>query len=597
LNPLEVLSNKTNLEILKLLKGEATYPRRLASLLSMREQKVVPRLRSLEEAGLLSSSWKRIGNKNVKLYEVTTDKVELLLGPEGVDLVVHPKANRQAASLPLYVAPKISWDDSFVGRERELELLASKTRFIIIEGIGGIGKSSLLQSFAHLLPTGYRIFWHAFKETDSFNYVMTRLASFLADYDYLDLLEYLKWAGNEDSTKLDLALKGLNRPEYVLIFDDYQRQHDVALNVFLEHLQQHLTKAKVIVASRERPGFLLASPQALEIALEGLSEEECRLYLEKKKVALSDKRMALVYRKTAGHPLSLVVMSSILRSNKEKLDEISSLPTIGDLASEIIDSLGEDEREVLLRASIFRNPIPVEGVLTLVRSRRVRACLHSLERKLILRRSDGSYQLHELIREGCYARIDSPEELHGRAGQWLLSRGTPQDTLEGLYHMIKANQYSSLNEVMMQELAQERFHFVEEGYGSVLLDILSPVETDRLKPRDACCLLCVQAKALTNVQAWRKAGELLSMAKRIATELRDEKLLSCVYKTMGNYHIMKGDMAKGERHLIMSSDLLRQTGDSESLAKIYLNLAKLHFLMGDVRGSLNYIDSRDNVRR
>jgi ATP/maltotriose-dependent transcriptional regulator MalT len=592
---LEVISNRTNLEILKTLKAEPTYPRRLASLLSMTEQKVVPRLRNMEKAGLLRSSWGRIENKNVKLYEVSTDKVEILLGAEGVELVIHPGARRQIPEPPLYIPPRLSHDDSFVGRETELEILNSKRRFVVIEGIGGIGKSSLLQTFVLSLPARTRVFWHSFKETDSFSYVLTRLASFLAGYDYLDLIEYLRGAGNENSTKLELALKGLNRPNYVLVFDDYQRQHDIGLDTLLGEFQRNITRAKIVVASRERPRFMIPSLDALEIALDGLNEEECTQYLERKNVRLDEQRRTLVYRKTSGHPLSLVVMCSILLDDKTRLEELSRAPAIEELVSQTLDSLDDDQRNVLLRASVFRDPIPIEGVLALAKGGRVRASLHALERKLILKRTDGSYLLHELIREGGYRRIDRPEELHRMAGEWFLARGTPQDTLEGIYQMISAGDFSKLNEIMARELVEERFHFVEEGYDSVLLDILNPVQANRLKPRDACCLLCVQAKALTSLQKWSKARQLLREARQIAVRLNDKRLLSCVHKTIGNYYVQRGDLLAGEKHLIMSSDLLRSAGDSENLERIYLSLAKLHFLMGDVRGSLSYIDSRDKI--
>lgn len=592
---LEVMSKRTNQQILKALKAEPTYPRRLAALLSMKEQKVVPRLRTLEKVGLLRSSWSRMGNKNVKLYEVSTDKVEMLLGAEGMEFVIHPGIRRQIQEFPLYIPPMLSHDDLFVGREAELKILKSKKRFVVIEGIGGIGKSSLLQAYVLSLPSSTRAFLHSFKETDSFNYVLTRLASFLAEYDYLDLIEYLRGAGNENSTKIELALKGLNRPNYVLVFDDYQRQHDIGLDTLLAEFQRHITRAKVVVASRERPRFMLPSLDALEIALDGLNEEECKQYLERKNVRLDERRRTLVYRKTSGHPLSLVVVCSILLDDRSKLEELSRAPAMEELVSQTLDSIDGDQRDVLLRASVFRNPVPVEGVLALARGGRVRASLHALERKLILKRTDGSYLLHELIREGCYQRIDRPEELHRMAGEWFLARGTPQDTLEGIYQMIRAGDFSKLNEIMARELVEERFHFVEEGYDSVLLDILSPVQVDRLKPRDACCLLCVQAKALTSLRRWSRARRLLREAQQIAAGVNDKRLLSCVHKTIGNYHVQRGELPAGKKHLIKSSDLLRSAGDLENLGRIYLSLAKLHFLMGDVRASLSYIDSRERV--
>ena len=593
---LQVLSSETNLDILRLLKSEPTYPRRLATLMGKKEQKIVPRLRALEKAGLLTSSWRRIGRRNVKVYEASAERIELLLGAGGLQLVFHPTDRRQDLSLPLYLPPKFTVDESFVGRTREMDLLGSSASFIVVEGMAGIGKTSLLRAFASRFHGDHRVFWHTFKETDSFSHLVTKLAAFLAEFDYLDLLEYTRGQGREDSAKIDLLLKGIDHRDYILILDDYQRQSDDMIDTLLGSLQREVARAKVVLASRVRPRFLLTSDRLLELRLDGLTEEESSQFFRNKRLGLNNERKAFIYRKTTGHPLALTLVCAILRERTQLVEALGQIAPLENLSSEFLQTLSHDERELLIPMSVFRDPIPLEGVLEVLKGRGIRVSLHSLERKMILKRSDGSYLLHELVREGCYKMIDYPADLHRRVGEWYLSKRSPPEILEGLHHFVKAKDTSKVNQIMMQELEHERFRFVEEGFAAVLLDILGPIRVEQLGPREACSLLCIEAKALSSLHEWRKAKSFLIKAQTLAKSLNDRMALACVHTTLGKHYVQKGDLAEGERHLLLSCDLLRTTGDSGSLGRLYLDLAKLHFTKGDVEGSLKYIDYRERLR-
>ncbi len=592
---LQELANQVNLEILRLLKVEPTYPRRLAALLGKKEQKIVPRLRRLEEAGLLKGSWRRVGGRNVKLYEVRADRMELLFGAGGLELVLHPEEKRQAITPLFYSAPRIEQDPYFVGREEELAVLASNAKIVVIEGMAGIGKTSLLQAFVSNLPGDNNIFWHVFKETDSFDYVIRKLATFLAELNYFDLLDYVRRDGKDDSVKVDLLMKGVDRAKQLLILEDYQRHHDEKIDSLLGHLQRHLSKAKILVASRLRPYFLSSAPNLTELTLEGLSKEESSQLLKKRGLKLKDEEIALVHEKTSGHPLALTLLCTIMKQDSQAIETLSKILPLQNLTEELLQSLIDDERELLIALSAFRDPIPIRGIMEVLKSRRILFTLHSLERKMILRKKDEAYLLHELIREGCYKLIDYPEELHKKIGEWYLSKQSTVEVLEGLYHLVKVRDTARVDQIMMRELFEESFRFVEEGFSRALLDILNPIGIDQLQPREACCLLCIEARALANLQKWRKAKSLLVKAKSIASSLNDPKMLACVYKTIAKYNIQRGDLGKAERFLLTSSNFLRKTGDPASLGRVYLDLARLYFTEGDLMASLKYVDLRQRI--
>ncbi|MBU7024714.1 MAG: winged helix-turn-helix transcriptional regulator, partial [Theionarchaea archaeon] len=68
---LKTLSNKTNLEIINLLRNEPSYPRKISEILGMQEGYISRILSNLEKIGILRSQW-AYRERNVKLYYVDT---------------------------------------------------------------------------------------------------------------------------------------------------------------------------------------------------------------------------------------------------------------------------------------------------------------------------------------------------------------------------------------------------------------------------------------------------------------------------------------------------------------------------------------------
>jgi tetratricopeptide (TPR) repeat protein len=592
---LQLLADNTNVAILQQLKSEPTYPRRLAGLLGRKEQKVVPRLKKMEQAGLIRSAWGRRGGKNVKVYEISTDRIEIVLGVEGVGVVFQPEGKRQSVLPPLYLPPKIERIPHFVGRKKELKLISSRLNFIVLEGMAGIGKTSLLQAFAETLPRNL-LFWHAFKETDSFDHVINKLAVFLEELNFGDLLYYVNGDGKDDSTKLDLLTRSLDRNRHVVILDDYQRQHDEKIDSLLQHLQRSLSKAKVIVASRVRPTFLINTSDFTEVKLEGLSEEEASQLLRKRNIHLKSEQIARAYRKTSGHPLAMTLLGTILEHDPKASEALLQTLPIESLIDELLRSLSDNERNLLVSLSAFRNPIPVECIFHVVKLRGIRYLLQSLQRKMILKQTKGSYLLHEMIGEGCYRFIDYPEQLHRKIGEWYLRRLGTQGALEGLYHLSRANDWIRVSEVLMQEFHDERFRFVEKGFSRSLLNILERANTNILPPKLVCCLLCVQARAMAEIRNWGRAKALFARAKTIAMKLDDPKVQGCVYKNIGESYLIQGDLTKGESTLLLSSRFFRRAGDNSSLKRLFLELARLYFAEGDIGQALQYVNPKERTR-
>lgn len=175
---LDIISDEINLTIITMLRTEPTYVRKIAQQLGMKESHVSDRLRKMEKVGLVSSSWKRIGDKNVKLYYPILDRLEINFTQMGY--VIRGKDIRSEIIIPHKLLENIiPIVTSFIGRRAELELIRSWKGPIIIWGMPGIGKTTLVAKFIWDSGLENKTFWYNCKEIDTFQYFLSKLAAFL----------------------------------------------------------------------------------------------------------------------------------------------------------------------------------------------------------------------------------------------------------------------------------------------------------------------------------------------------------------------------------------------------------------------------------
>lgn len=234
-----------------------------------------------------------------------------------------------AATLPALPAPPKVFHNlpnpdyvRFVGRETELarlkQLLAPENRtwVIVIDGIGGIGKSALALETAHRylqefdsLPERERfqaIIWVSAKTavltadgialrkhaTRTLEDIYTTVAVTLQRED-------ITRAGSEEQSQI--VCQALTRQRTLLIVDNLETIDDERVNAFLMELP---SPTKCIVTTRHRidvayPIRLTGMPRTDALAL--IDQES-----DKKAVSLTRDEADLLYRRTGGVPLAIV---------------------------------------------------------------------------------------------------------------------------------------------------------------------------------------------------------------------------------------------------------------------------------------------------
>lgn len=238
---------------------------------------------------------------------------------------------------------------NFVGRQDELEklrnLLNPRDRIwtIVIDGIGGIGKSALALEVAHRYLNEYdfvpeeerfqSIVWISAKDsvltadgikkrfqvTNTLNDIYRQISVVLGEQ------EISRHNFNEQGFLINRAL-GERRT--LLIIDNLETVDDDRVNAFIRELP---SPTKCIVTTRHRidvadPIRLSAMPRKDALSL---IQQEC----DKKNVQLDDSQIELLYKRTAGVPLAVVWSIAQISYHGFGVDQV--LKRLGDAKGDI----------------------------------------------------------------------------------------------------------------------------------------------------------------------------------------------------------------------------------------------------------------------
>lgn len=478
---LKVLASSNNRQLLSLLAVEATYPRKLGNLLGLSEAEIARRLRHMEGLGLVTSQWSYVG-KNIKLYKLAADRVTLKFTPQGLTIDFGKEASvaRSITVVPLeFQVPR---SDLFVGRGPELATLGGNDQVIVVEGMPGIGKTSLLARHAESLQ-GSPYFWHGFRGLESLAWLLNRLGRFLAQFGDERLLHLIE-KGADLADQREQALQSIDDVRFTVILDDIHRVEDPALRSFIGDLLDRVDRARVIVAGREAPRFNATRPKRRTLRLGGLTVRDVDEFLSHRNVVISKPLLPKVQEEVGGHPLALALLleaATELKVPVEKLlDRIPERQIEDYLLREVLGALSDDERTALSHASLFRATFN-SADLSAISRKEYEHTLQKLRRKLLVQTVGAAYLLPEVIRNFFYAQLHDKEALHAKAAAHYLSRETIEGRLEALYHLKVAKQRDRILGLLEENLDLHEFDFIDAGYQHLYAEVLGSFRREDVK--------------------------------------------------------------------------------------------------------------------
>lgn len=542
--------------------------------------------------------------KKAKLGEILSQKMKSSSILEVLDIVsedgvfdIHSKPTVKIG-VPIDSFQKHSPPKYFFGRGKELETIhkflnSSEMKILVVKGIAGMGKTTLLAKVVNEDATSCRIFWYKFHNWSTQRNLLTHLAKFLEKEKKDALKLYL-----EENRKIDVGdVQALLKTELpnvsaILIFDDFHGANSQILNLFeaLAEIIDGLEDIKIVLLGRNIPRFydrraVVISKLLTELQLEGLDKKSGFELLNARNI--ESEYFEKIYESTKGHPLSLELVK--LTEGKIGKKDVQQF-----LWEEVLTKLDEKEKALLRFASVFRYPVEKEAYLLIPSDKEniTYETIDELVEKSLLYNPDTMFDVHDLIREFFYNRLstDMKRAYHMKVAEYFEDEADDLAQVEAQYHHIKAQ-----NEKKAVELAVKfGEHLINRGFLEEFLEILKSLPVNDLKPFEQSRLCVMQGDIQTTLGEWDTAQNYYEMSLSAANLENDKRGCAQAYYKIAAIHYRKGDLDKALTINNQSFEILKDINEPYDLAKLYNNIGVIHWKMGGFeKAKENYEKSLD----
>lgn len=490
---------------------------------------------------------------------------------------------------------------TFFGRTPEIkrlqEFMNSETgKLLVVHGIAGIGKTTLLAKFAQEIRDSTNLFWYKVHEWITLKILLGPIAEFLSQLGRKGLERYLAQTETPSVGEVCAILENdLTEAEILLIVDDIQKSEPDVLE-FLSALIAVLTpleRVRIIVASREIPTFYNRSEVVTgiieEMNLHGLDRDSAGKMLSGRSVP--EKAIGAIYDATDGHPLFLQLIDdpqSFLGKDIRMFIE-----------QEVHSKLDLTEKKILEIASVFRYPVLVDAFFIMEdelekdSGRRTRDMsyadymvdydtLDGLLSKSLLQESIGRLiGMHDLIREFIYSRLRPKQRiaLHRAASSFYLEDSSAPAYVEALYHSLSAGDEERGKRIA----AAHGRMIIAKGYAAPFAPLVGQVlETDHeMSPDDRMELLTLKGQIQDIQGDWDEAINNFQEILRLASADRDRRIIADVNRRVGSIMLRRGEFASASVYLQEGQRLAEEGDDIHTLVDIFYDMGGLHERTGE----------------
>lgn len=563
---LQLLANPSNRALLGTLAVEPQYTRRLAELAGLTEEETSRRLRAFEKAGVVKGEWTQVaGRKTVKLYRLTSDRLSVRLGRDGIEVQLEnaPVPTRLAISEEGPPLP-----ERFVGRadeSRALQGVLAERPAVCIHGIGGVGKTTLAAAVAR--DRAGPVVWITTPPSASAPLLVAAIARGLRD---ASAERGLQASAHEDSALvLEAVARAMDASDAMVVLDRFESATDEAGDA-ASALAARLRRGRLLVTSRVFPTSFRRDAVS-SFPLGGLTREStgelARLLLGG--TVDGDE----VYSRTVGHPLSIVLFASARREPGVAVAALLETSGIREFfATDVLPQLTEGERETLLATSVFRTPFTAEDAESLTPgSKRARDALLRLAFRGFLARVGERFALHDLVRDAASSLVPDAKGVHARAARSLAASGEPGRVAEALHHWIAAGRPAEAARIVEEEARDRSYRFADLGLAGryrVALESLAAIPEIGSRERDVVRVELAGLDALEGRVAEAALGLSRSDAQRLDPRIRARRRL--VEAVLAKH---SGDGDEATRAFEDATGLAQKSGDATLLAEATLGLA------------------------
>ncbi len=500
---------------------------------------------------------------------------------------------------------------TFYGRQQELQKLASfldsdTARMLVVCGIPGIGKTTLLAKFVQDVREQRNVYWYRVHEWVNLKILLTPIAEFLSQLGRKGLERYISRTDTpsvgEVSSILETELKDLPT---VFIIDDVQKA-DRSVQDFLTAMVgvfESLEHVSIICTSREIPSFYSRSAvfegRVSEMMLDGLDLDSSLKLMRGRELPEVD--LLDIYKATRGHPLFLELVDSprsALGKNVRMFIE-----------QEVYSKLDVTERRILEIASIFRYPVMVDAFYTMEEEiAKDYGTVHKemdykdylvdydtldslLTKSLMVESVGRMVGMHDLLRDFFYSRLSPRQRItyHKAASRYYLTDTSAPANVEAMYHCLMAKEFS----MAVRIAASKGREVISKGYGLPFAPLLASLraQCDNIDRSERIELLLLEGYILEVRGEWQAAIGRFEEVASLADPEKDRRVLAEVNRRIGVVHIRWSNYEKAEDYLARSLRLAEGITDPHAFVETYYDMG------GVLRSRGRYQEALEFFRR
>ena len=492
-------------------------------------------------------------------------------------------------------------------------------RLFLVSGVGGVGKTTLSRALAETRPANIPVpFWFDFsKKMDAtLGDILEKLAGYLNRPDIAHFKDEAREAGQEDINRLTDELH--KRMEIWLVFDnletildDNQYFHDPGIDQLLTSLRDSTHQAKIIVTSRTVPVLINGDTLVDNQELKGLELNFAVDYLRINGLDnVESEKLEELAKGVDGHPLALRLLVELVKTFgvSDTLNDLSLYQKRKEgtikKARRLFDKLAGDEKELLERLSVYRQPESMNAIKQMFTDTASLEEVEKLIHKSLLETDHkGNYWLHPLVREFAYDDLENKIEAHNRASQYYLSLSLPeprtnkedvQSLIEAHYHACLAQQYDTAADIMVDYNLYEDLD--RWGHSRTLIELylgLLPKDSFKDKPvltsiETHGAVLDSLGLAYRNLGQVEKAIEYHEQALVISREIGDRRGEGAGFCSLGLAYSALSQVEKAIGYYEQALVIAREINDRRGEGAVLGNLGNAYRDLGQMDTAIEY---------